>query len=275
MVSSTEDLNPFSTEIGQWDIDAISAFIHMSDIAAYEAVGGAIDKISKASSIMLESIKNEGKIIYLGAGTSGRIAAQDVVELLPTYGLGPDFFDFILAGGIGSLVKSVEGAEDDKNGSIKELQEKNLSPKDVVVGITASGSTPFVLGGMDFARQKGCATIGITNNFNKKIQQFSDLLIVLPTGPEVIQGSTRMKAGTAQKMALNIISTTVAIKLGRTYKNTMSHMGSWYNEKLKNRSVNILVTQFAISEGEAAKLLSENDYDIRKCIEHLAKRKPK
>ena len=271
MTLSTEDVNPFSIDIGEWDVETISSFIHLSDIAAYEAVGKAMSKISEACKMILESLEKGGRVIYLGAGTSGRVAAQDVVELLPTYDLGTEFFDFILAGGPGSLVKSVEGAEDEENGSVEELKKRNINSKDIIVGITASGSTPFVLGGMIYGRTLGCKTIGITNNHAKRIEQYSDLFIELITGPEVIQGSTRMKAGTAQKMALNIISTTVAVKLGRTYKNTMSHMGSWYNEKLKKRSVNILMAQFSMKEEEAMKLLAENNYNINRCIEILKK----
>jgi N-acetylmuramic acid 6-phosphate etherase len=269
MTSSTEDINPFSVNIHEWDEETISSFIHLSDIAAYEAVGKAMDEISKACRMILESLEKGGRVIYLGAGTSGRVAAQDVVELLPTYDLGTDYFDFILAGGVGSLVKSVEGAEDDRNGSVEELKQRRLNSKDTVVGISASGTTPFVLGGMEYARTLGCRTIGITNNHGKKIEKSSDLCIELLTGPEVIQGSTRMKAGTAQKMALNIISTTVAVRLGRSYRNTMSHMGSWYNEKLKKRSINILVTQFSMTESDAVKMLTENNYNINRCIEIL------
>ena len=221
MTSSTEDINPFSVNIHEWDEETISSFIHLSDIAAYEAVGKAMDEISKACRMILESLEKGGRVIYLGAGTSGRVAAQDVVELLPTYDLGTDYFDFILAGGVGSLVKSVEGAEDDRNGSIEELKFRNIKQADIIVGVTASGTTPFVIGGMDYARSVGGRTIGITNNHGKIVEQSSDLCIELLTGSEVIQGSTRMKAGTAQKMALNIIATTVAVKLDRTHRNTL------------------------------------------------------
>jgi N-acetylmuramic acid 6-phosphate etherase len=269
MVNTTEDLNPFTSNIPEWNDEDIVSFIHTIDIQAYEAVGNQIKNITLACKMATEAIEKGGRVIYIGAGTSGRIGAQDVVELLPTYDLGHEFFDFILAGGDRALLRSVEGAEDEKEGSIEELQKRNLNSKDLIIGITASGTTPFVIGAMEYALSLGCNTIGLTNNYGKIIKTYSTICIELLTGSEVIQGSTRMKAATAQKMTLNILSTTIAIKLGRTYGNTMSHMGSWYNDKLKRRSVSILVNNFALTEKEAEDLLKKNEYNINRCINEL------
>ena len=267
MNNSTEDLNTFTTNIDSWGLSEIAHFIHLSDIESYEAVGRVIDKIAKASEIALEALRNGGRVIYIGAGTSGRIAAQDVVELKPTYGLGEESFTYIMAGGEKALMHSVEGSEDIEAEAVRSLDKIHLTKKDLVVGITASGTTPFVLSSLNYARSTGCHTIGITCNQDKPITKLSDLCIELLTGPEVIQGSTRMKAGTAQKMTLNIFSTAIAIKLGRTYRNTMSNMGSWYNQKLKRRAINILCEQFELSEREAKRILSSVDYNISKAID--------
>lgn len=266
MSGSTEDINKFSIDIDKWEYNEIARFIHLSDIEAYTSISSQIDKIAAVAEITVKAIKKGGRAIYVGAGTSGRIAVIDVVELMPTYGLGKESFDYVMAGGDRALTESVEGSEDDKNEAVLALKEKKLSASDILIGVSASGSTPYVLAAMEYARSIGCTTIGITSNSKKPINDESDICIELLTGAEVIQGSTRMKAGTAQKMTLNIISTSVAIKLGRTYKNTMSNMGSWYNEKLKQRAINILVEQFKLSQNSARKILEKVDYNISSAI---------
>lgn len=273
MRKSTEEVNSFSTDIDKWNTAQIIKFIHISDIEAFEAVGRSLDKITGVADLILEILSKGGRAIYVGAGTSGRIAVQDLVELLPTYGLGKEYFDYVMAGGERALTESVEGSEDSRNDAIESLKKKNLSSLDVVVGITASGSTPFVLAALEYAKSIGAKTVGITDNLETPVSKIADTCIELLTGAEVIQGSTRMKAGTAQKMTLNMISTTVAVKLGRTYKNTMSHMGSWFNEKLKSRAVSILTEQFGLEDSKAEELLSKNDYNISKAIDSYKKEK--
>lgn len=273
MRKSTEEVNSFSTNIEKWNTAQIIKFIHISDIEAFEAVGRSLDKITGVADLILETLSKGGRAIYVGAGTSGRIAVQDLVELLPTYGLGKEYFDYVMAGGERALTESVEGSEDSRNDAIESLKKKNLSSLDVVVGITASGSTPFVLAALEYAKSIGAKTVGITDNLETPVSKIADICIELLTGAEVIQGSTRMKAGTAQKMTLNMISTTVAVKLGRTYKNTMSHMGSWFNEKLKSRAVSILTEQFGLEDSKAEELLSKNDYNISKAIDSYKKEK--
>lgn len=270
---STEDINKFSTTIDRWSYYEIAQFIHLSDIEAYESIASQIDKIASVAEMIVKIIKKGGRAIYVGAGTSGRIAVIDVVELMPTYGLGKESFDYVMAGGDRALTESVEGSEDDKNEAVLALKEKKLSKSDILIGVSASGSTPYVLSAMEYARSIGCKTVGITSNSMKPITEVSEICIELLTGAEVIQGSTRMKAGTAQKMTLNIISTSVAIKLGRTYRNTMSNMGSWYNEKLKQRAVNMLVEQFKLSENAATKILKKVNYNISAAISFVKNNK--
>lgn len=266
MTGTTEDINPFTSDIDTWDYEKIVRFIHLSDIEAFEAINSQIEKISRIAEVAVDSIKKGGRVIYVGAGTSGRIAAQDVVELRPTYGLGKDAFDYVMAGGDKALTESLEGSEDNVEDAVLVLKSRELTSSDLVVGISASGTTPFVISSLKYASEIGCTVVGITSNPGKPISEISDICIEIFTGPEVIQGSTRMKAGTAQKMVLNMVSTAVAIKLGRTYKNTMSNMGSWYNEKLKNRAINILVQQFGVPMDEATKILDHVNYDISAAI---------
>ena len=273
MTGTTEDINPYTRDIDNWNFFQIAQFIHLADIETYEAVGREIEHIALAAEMAYKAIKDGGRVIYVGAGTSGRIAAQDVVELRPTYGLGSDAFDYLMAGGNSALVQSIEGSEDSEKDAEDALKTMKVNRHDLIVGITASGSTPFVIASLRYARNLGCTTVGITCNLNKLIREISHLCIELITGPEVIQGSTRMKAGTAQKMTLNIISTAVAIKLGRTYKNTMSNMGSWYNQKLKIRAASILKQQFGLSSEDADRILESVDYDISRAIELVKSRR--
>lgn len=270
-MKGTESNNIFSREIETWETDDVLEFIHMADILAYDGVSRAMEQIKTAMKGILERVKNGGRIIYVGAGTSGRLATQDVAELWPTYGIGQELFDCIMAGGDDAIKRSVEGAEDDRDEPIKMLKEKAFNNKDVLIGISASGSTPFVLSAIEYANKIGALSVGITNNLHKPIHDVSKISVTMDTGPEVIQGSTRMKAGTSQKMVLNMISTTVAVKLGYTHRNIMSHMGAWYNEKLKKRAQTMLIQEFNLSDQEARSLLEKYEYRIEPIFKLLKK----
>ncbi len=264
----TEDNNIRTRDIDKMDTLKIVETIHLEDIRAYEAVGCAKESIAKVIDSIYERVTAGGRVFYIGAGTSGRIAAQDVAELEPTYGIMYIFY-YIMAGGNEALAKSKEGAEDDREKAIEELKGYELNEKDVVIGITASGRTPFVVAAIEYGKSVGSYTVSITNNRNSVVSKISDYSIVLDTGEEVIQGSTRMKAGTAQKMTLNIISTTLAIKLGKTDGNVMTHMKAFYNEKLKNRAVKILIDKFGIDEEKARKILEMVNYNIPEALNLL------
>jgi N-acetylmuramic acid 6-phosphate etherase len=264
----TEDNNIRTRDIDKMDTLKIVETIHLEDIRAYEAVGCAKESIAKVIDSIYERVTAGGRVFYIGAGTSGRIAAQDVAELEPTYGIMYIFY-YIMAGGNEALAKSKEGAEDDREKAVEELKGYELNEKDVVIGITASGRTPFVVAAIEYGKSVGAYTVSITNNRNSVVSKISDYSIVLDTGEEVIQGSTRMKAGTAQKMTLNIISTTLAIKLGKTDGNVMTHMKAFYNEKLKNRAVKILIDKFGIDEEKARKILEMVNYNIPEALNLL------
>jgi N-acetylmuramic acid 6-phosphate etherase len=271
-MNGTEDNNIFSRGIVEWDIENIVSFIHTSDLGALECISSQKEKISMAAELCIDALKNGSKVIYAGAGTSGRIAVQDIAELLPTYGIGENMFDYIIAGGDMAIRRSVEGAEDSMDLAVQMLKEKNLKRGDVVVGITASGTTPFVISALEFAKVVGAHTISICNNKGRAVSKISEIPIELLSGPEVIQGSTRMKAGTSQKMVLNIISTTVAVKLGYTYKNTMVRMQSWANEKLRKRAIKTLHQEFGISSEEAESILEKVSFRIEEAVKIIQKR---
>lgn len=272
-MSGTEDNNTFSRNIDKWTTLEVATFIHLADSFALQSIYPQLENIAMVIDRCRECIADGGRVIYAGAGTSGRIAVQDVAELKPTYGLGKETFDYIIAGGDEAIRRSVEGAEDSGEAASRALEEKRFGSKDALIGITASGSTPYVIGALNYARSVGGLSISITNNKDKPVKAVSDICLEILTGPEVIQGSTRMKAGTAQKMILNIISTGIVIKLGYTYKNTMMKMESWYNEKLKLRARKMLIQEFHITDGEAKALLEEHSYRIDDAFRHLSKSK--
>lgn len=269
MCDKTEDINIYSNGIASMDSKEIAELIHIADIRAYESIFPNLDKIAMMAERMVETIKNRGRVIYVGAGTSGRLAVQDVAELVPTYGLGSESFDYVIAGGLKAVTQSIEDSEDSVIEATKALEEKGITSKDMVIGITASGRTPFVTGGITYSNKIGCYTACITNNRDTKISKTVNVCLELITGAEIIQGSTRMKAGTAQKMVLNMLSTITAVKLGRTLDNTMSHMGSWYNEKLRERAINILSIKFNMSREDSLKLLEKNNFNISQAIDEL------
>ncbi len=266
---TTEENNPKTRGISSKRTEDIVRIINDEDFQAFEAVKASVIEIAKAADICLSGIKKGGRVIYVGAGTSGRIAVQDIVELDPTYGLDSKTFLYVMAGGLDALLKSQEGSEDDTQAAVDALKKIDLKRDDIVVGISASGRTPFVLSALKYGNGIGSSTIGIVNNPGSVIEKEASHCIVLDTGPEVIQGSTRMKAGTAQKLTLNAMSTTIAIKLGRVYDNMMSYMGVTFNAKLKERAILLLMNEFAVSRDDAIRTLEKSDYKLWAAIDRL------
>ena len=266
---TTEENNPRTRGISEKETEEIVRIINEEDLQAFAAVKASVKDIAKAADMCLSGLKMGGRVIYVGAGTSGRIAVQDIVELDPTYGLDSKSFIYIMAGGVDALLKSQEGSEDDTKAPIVALKKAALSDHDVVIGISASGKTPFVISALKFGNSIGSATIGIVNNRGSVIEKEAKHCVVLETGPEVIQGSTRMKAGTAQKLTLNAISTTVAIKLGRVYDNMMSYMGVTFNTKLKERAISFLMNEFSVDRKDAIKALENSDNKLWAAIDLL------
>jgi N-acetylmuramic acid 6-phosphate etherase len=229
------------------------------------AMEKAIPQIEKLAQITFEKLDNGGRLFYIGAGTSGRLGIVDASECPPTYGVPYGMVIGLIAGGDSAIRKAVEFAEDDTNQAWKDLQEHNISNKDIVVGIAASGSTPYVIGGLKTCQENGIATGCITCNPGSGVSQVSDFPIEVIVGPEFITGSTRMKAGTAQKLTLNMITTSVMVKLGKVKGNKMVDM-QLSNDKLVDRGTNMVMSETDLSYEAAHKLLL-SEGSVRKAVE--------
>ena len=231
--------------------------INKEDLTVPEAVGKCIPQIEQLVIQIVSRMKEGGRLFYIGAGTSGRLGIVDASECPPTFGVPHGLVVGIISGGDGAIRKAVEFAEDDKEQGWLDLQAYDVSEKDTVIGIAASGRTPYVIGAVESARNLGCLTGSITCNEGTKLASVTEFPIEVLVGPEFVTGSTRMKAGTAQKLVLNMISTAVMIQLGHISGNKMVDM-QLSNDKLVKRGVEMLMEKLAISENEAAKLLRKH-----------------
>ncbi len=227
------------------------------------AVAKAIPQIARAVDLAVAAITKGGRLIYLGAGTSGRLGVLDASECRPTFGT--DRILAVLAGGPKAMLKSVEGAEDDRAAARKDLRRIRLNDKDVLVGIAASGRTPYTLEGLRYARQKGAATVAVTANPGSPMREFADVEIAVNVGPEIIAGSTRLKAGTAQKLILNMLSTATMVRLGRVFSGLMVHM-EMTNEKLRERGRSIIVKATGADPATAARALAASKWNLPAAI---------
>jgi len=261
----TENRNQSTINIDSVSTIEMLQMINNEDKKVALAVEKEIENISKAVDIIVEKLHNGGRLIYIGAGTSGRIAILDASECPPTYGTDPDLVQAFIAGGDKAIVRSIEGAEDDSELGANELKAIDFNCKDVLIGIAASGRTPYVLGAIDYAVSVGAVTIGISNNPDSILDKACDISICPVTGPEAVTGSTRMKAGTSQKLVLNMISTGVMIKYGKVYENLMVDVKA-SNDKLYERSKNIVVEATGISVSEAEEVLKETNYNCKLAI---------
>lgn len=259
--NATEQRNPRTRGLDAKSSLEIVRAIHREDAAVTRAVGVALPAISRAVESMVRALNSGGRIFYIGAGTSGRLATLDAAELPPTFGTRPQMVQAVIAGGRRALTHAVEGAEDDRAQGARDLATRKLNAKDAVIGITASGSTPYVLGALEFAKRKGCATVGITSNPRTPITHAVQISIVTPTGPEVITGSTRMKAGTSQKMVLNMLSTAAMIRLGRVYDNWMMGV-ALTNRKLQARGLRILMEASGATVAKATRALRLSGHNM-------------
>lgn len=247
------------------------ALMNREDALVAGAVRKALPEICMAADAVSSAVIDGGRVFYVGAGTSGRIAYQDVAELLPTFGFVPGTFNVIMAGGVRALTEAAEGAEDDSSAASMSLKKHKLTARDIVFGITASGRTPFVIGGLKFARRIGCRTVSLTSNAESAVTTHSDISIVVKTGPEVITGSTRLKAGTAQKLVLNMVSTYAGIRSGRVAGNSMIGMHAT-NFKLRKRAVAIVSERTGCTAGRAEAALRSEDYSIERAIARLSRK---
>ncbi len=243
----------------------IATMMNQADKAVPEAVAKSLPQIAKAIDLITERLKKGGRLFYTGAGTSGRLGILDAAECPPTFGTDPEFVQAIIAGGDKALYKAVEGAEDSFELGEEELKEHGLQSQDVVVGIAASGRTPYVIGALTYARASGAATISLACNAEAKISSIADVAIEVITGSEVLMGSTRLKAGTAQKLVLNMLSTGSMVKLGKIYRNLMVDLTA-SNEKLVERSKRIITFATGVSYDEAAQALMEANGHVKTAI---------
>ena len=258
---TTEQRNTNTTHIDTMSTLEMVKTINNEDEKIAPAVGTQDEKIAQAIDIGAKRYHDGGRLIYIGAGTSGRLGVLDAVELVPTYGIKPERAIGLIAGGKSAMYLAVEGAEDDPDLAEADLKKINLSEKDMVLGIAASGRTPYVIGGLDYAKKVGAATVAVACVKNSLIGQHAEIAIEAVTGPEVVAGSTRMKAGTAQKMILNMISTGIMIRQGKVYENVMIDVLPT-NEKLVERAKRIISTVTGISKEQASRVLKEADKDV-------------
>ena len=251
---TTEQTNPASTDLDLKSSLEIVRIINAEDAKVAAAVKRALPQIARAIGLIATALQRGGRLIYVGAGTSGRIAALDAAECPPTFDVDPRTVQFIMAGGPAALAAAVEANEDSRELGEREMAKKKPGRNDVVVGIAASGRTPFTIAAIEYARRKGAKTIAVTCNRNTPLQKAAQLGIVAEVGPEVISGSTRMKAGTAQKMVLNMLSSGAMTRLGYVYGNLMVNVTP-RNSKLAARSVSILQQAAGVGAEIAAKAL--------------------
>lgn len=239
----TEQASEQYTDLDVRSISEIIQLMNEADQGVALAVGRETGKITAAVELIVPRLQTGGRLIYIGAGTSGRLGALDAAECPPTFNTSPDMVQGILAGGRQAMFEAVENAEDDSMLAQTDLTNLNLKAEDVVVGTTASGRTPYVIAGIQYAQSVGAATVSISCNPNAHISRYADVAIEVDTGPEVLMGSTRLKAGTAEKMVLNMISTATMIRLGKVYRNLMVDLRAT-NHKLVERAkrIHMLVT---------------------------------
>lgn len=262
---TTELPNKRTKDIDKADSLTITKLINTEDKTVAKAIEASLKDIAQGIDAISSSFTSEGRLLYFGAGTSGRLGVLDASECVPTFGVSPNMVMGFIAGGDRALRISVEGAEDSISFANKDLKKANISKKDTVVCISAYGNAKYVLHIMQKAKEIGAKTISLTANKQAKINEYADIVICVATGEEVITGSTRMKAGSAQKMVLNMLSTGAMIKIGKTYKNLMVDVKP-LNKKLKIRSIKIVSEVAKCTEDKAKATLTENNYQVKNSI---------
>jgi len=258
---ATEQRNPRTRGLDSKSTREILRAIHREDATVARAVAKAIPEIGRAVDAIVHALQSGGRLFYVGAGTSGRLATLDAAEIPPTFGTPSRLVQAVIAGGRRALTHAVEGAEDNRAQGARDLANRRVSRKDVVVGIAASGSTPYVLGALEFARRRGAVTIGVTSNPRSPLSSLAAIGVVTETGPEAITGSTRMKAGTAQKMVLNMLSTAAMVRMGRVYDNWMIGV-ALTNQKLRARGLRILAEASGATVAEATRALRQSGHSM-------------
>jgi len=268
----TEQRNLNTLEIDRKSVREILELIHQEDRSAVNAVGQALPEVEQAVNLVEQAFRKGGRLIYVGAGTSGRLGVLDAAECPPTFGSPLEMVQGIIAGGYTALHRAIEGAEDHAEDGAVAIREKQVGPRDVVMGIASSSVTPFVLGALQEARQKGAPTIFLSCTPIPQENRPADVVIELLVGPEVVTGSTRMKAGTATKLVLNMITTTSMIRIGKVYQNLMVDLTATCN-KLRDRAHRILTMLTDLSYDQAGDLLIQADMRVKTAlVMHLCKK---
>jgi N-acetylmuramic acid 6-phosphate etherase len=266
----TEQRNPHSMTLDRLSSEAIIRLMNKEDCAIAAAVAREIPAISRAAEAIVNGMQNGGRLFYVGAGSSGRLGVLDAAECAPTFGTSRKLVQALIAGGKRAVTNAVEGAEDSTKNGERDLAAKQLTQNDVVVGIAASGTTPYVIGALKHARKRKATTVAVTANRSMPVARVANILIAPEVGPEVLTGSTRLKAGTAQKMVLNMLSTAAMVRLGHAYENLMIDLLST-NQKLSDRSLRILVEASGKSVSAARHALRKTGHDLRVALVMLKK----
>lgn len=262
---STEDVSAGHMDLDLWDTATGLAALHEGQLEAVAAVGPALPALAAAVDAAAPRLQRGGRLVYAGAGTSARIGVQDGAELFPTFNWPHEQVAFIIAGGEAALLRAIENAEDSEADGAARVDALKVGGADVVIGLAASGATPFTVSAIRRARKLGALTIGVANNPGSPLLDASDHPILIETGAEAIAGSTRLKAGTAQKVVLNLFSTMLMVRMGRIYRGLMVHMRPT-NEKLRRRAVQMVNSLAGCGEGVAARALADSGWDVRLAV---------
>jgi N-acetylmuramic acid 6-phosphate etherase len=264
-VRRAEQRNPASRGLDRLSSEKILRVMNREDAKVARAVAREIPAIARAVDAIVRAIRSGGRLFYVGAGTSGRLAVLDAAECPPTFGTSPRLVQAVIAGGRRAITGAVEGAEDSYAKGARDLRRNKLTPRDVVVGIAASGATPYVLGALDYARKRRAVTVAITSNPGSPLARAARIQIVPQVGPEILTGSTRLKAGTGQKLVLNMLSTAAMVRLGHVYDNWMIDV-ALTNQKLRRRGLRILSEASGRQPSAAAHALRQSGHDLRAAL---------
>lgn len=262
---NTEKRNEKTANLDQMSVQEILAVMNEEDKRVPLAIAEQLPQIEAVVKAVISVFEQGGRLFYIGAGTSGRLGILDAVECVPTFGTEPEMVQGLIAGGAKAIKDAVEGAEDSKEFAVADLQAANLNEKDIVIGIAASGRTPYVIGGLNYATTVGAMTASIACNAPAEISEHAQLAIEVVPGAEILTGSTRLKAGTTQKLVLNMISTTAMIGIGKVYKNLMVDVRST-NIKLVQRAKNIIKDATGCDEATAERVFEESHHQVKTAI---------
>ncbi|HEX3186919.1 MAG TPA: N-acetylmuramic acid 6-phosphate etherase [Pyrinomonadaceae bacterium] len=261
----TEQENPRSANLSSQSAAEIVALMNEEDATVAAAVKLVLGDVAQAVEAIVERLRNGGRLFYIGTGTSGRLGVLDASECPPTFGVSPELVQGVIAGGYDACHRAVEASEDDADASIVDLEGRSFARRDVLVGIAASGKTPYTVGAISYARSLGAFTVGLTCVPGSPITHAAELSIVPVVGPEVVTGSSRLKAGTAQKMVLNMLSTATMVQLGYVKGNRMSHLKAG-NTKLRDRAVRIVMAETGVDHEQAVQALEHSGWVVREAV---------